>query len=293
MSQQFASTTERNGHTKPRNRTQHYALNLLGHSYGWREVCYDRYTTIGGNETYDYLNMTEVKQAFSMIKNDLGITFDLIGLDTCFCAQLEIAYQIKDYAQVMVGYETRGGNDFFGYSVTLTNLADNPTMNATELAKRFVTNYKEYHFGWCTWFNHTISAVSLANITELSQCISSLAIELQENLEEYRDGINASRNQTEDYGRAMNLDYVDVYHFTELLEQNINADTIDSLCQQVKQVLNATIISEWHRNNGWPNSHGLSIYFPNEPDDYEGQYDYTEFCNCTQWGEFLKAYLGI
>jgi hypothetical protein len=283
--------------TTQRYPAKHYALNLLGHSRGWREVCWDRYVTDGGPVTFDYLNMTELKQALSMIKNHLGITFDLIGLDTCLCAQLEIAYQIKYYAQVMVGCEARQGNEFFGYEVTLTNLTDNPTMNATELAKRFVTNYKEYHLvhpGGIPEYGETISAVCLANVTALSECVDDLAAELRQNLEAYRNGVNQSRGLVEEYPSDENLDYVDIYHLAELLKQDINNGTVQNLCQQIKQALNATIISEWHRTDGpYPNSRGLSIYFPDVQEDYEAQYEYTEFCNSALWDEFLKAYLGI
>jgi hypothetical protein len=283
--------------TTQRYPAKHYALNFLGHSRGWREVCWDFYVTDGGPETFDYLNMTELKQALSMIKNDLGITFDLIGFDTCLCAQLEIACQIKDYCQVTVGCEARGNKGFFMYNVTLTSLADNPTMSATELARNFVTDYRDYHLiypGGDPRYGETISAVCLANVTGLSEFVDDLAAELRQNLKAYRNGVNQSRGLVEEYASEENLDYVDIYHLAELLKQNINNGTVQNLCQQIKQALNATIISEWHRNNGpFPNSHGLSTYFPDIQGDYEDQYDRTEFCNCTQWDEFLKAYLGI
>lgn len=264
---------------------KHYALVFWNHGYGFRGVCDDE-------NPADRLNMTELKQAL----NDMGVTFDLIGFDACVMGQLEVAYQIKEYAQVMIGYEARGDLYFLPYGVTFMNLTDDPMMSVVELGMNFVTNFANYRLANPspnTTFQ-TISAVHLANITELASRVSDLAIELQQNLEAIRDNITQSRINVEEYAEQEDRDYVDIYHLAQLLKQNINNTTVENLCQQVKQALNATIISEWHYPDGiHPDSHGLSLYFPDELGDYEAQYDYIGFTNCTQWDEFLKAYLGI
>lgn len=196
----------------------------------------------------------------------------------------------------MVGHEEEGHKDMWPYNLTLINLTDNPTMSATELANDIVINYKKHYFN-CSYSKATISAVSLANITELCSRASDLAITLQQNLEEYRDNINSSRRQVQEYGAELDVDYVDVYHLAELLKQNIENDTVQGLCQQIKQAVNATIIREWHRPDGpRPNSHGFTIYFPDNKTSYEdvkSQYNSIDFCQEYLWDEFLKAYLGV
>jgi len=275
---------------------EHYALILWNHGCGFRGVCYDKHPT-------DELNMTELKQALSKIKNDTGITFDLIGFDACLMGELEVAYQIKNYGQVMVGHEETGHVTTWPYDGILMNLTDNPTMSAIVLAKEIVTRYREYHLEKPGALPEaTISAVFLANITELSQRASDLATALQQDLEEYRDSINGSRTQVQEYGVGacgpdFNASFVDVYHLAELLNQSINNDMVKSLCQQIKQAVNATIISEWHRPNGpRPNSHGITIYFQDNKTSYEvdkDQYNSIDFAQEYQWDEFLKAYLGV
>jgi len=40
---------------------------------------------------------------------------------------------------------------------------------------------------------------------------------------------------------------------------------------------------------GLDNSHGLSIYLPDIPGDYEDNYNFLQFAIDTQWDEFLKS----
>lgn len=80
---------------------EHYALILWNHGLGFRGVCYD-------NDLTDELNMTELESALSKIENDTGVTFDLIGFDACLMGELEVAYQVKDYAQSWLDTRKKG-----------------------------------------------------------------------------------------------------------------------------------------------------------------------------------------
>ncbi|MEK7812948.1 MAG: S8 family serine peptidase, partial [Candidatus Desantisbacteria bacterium] len=91
---------------------EHYALVLWNHGGGWRnkqkgvstkDICID--DTDG-----DVLYMKEVSSALASVS-----PIDLIGFDACLMAMIEVAYQIKDFGDVMVGSEGNEPNDGWPY----------------------------------------------------------------------------------------------------------------------------------------------------------------------------------
>jgi KaiC/GvpD/RAD55 family RecA-like ATPase len=269
----------------------YYFLVLWGHGTGCMGVCFDV-----TNET-DALSLPELSQALS----GLPATMDVILIDACSMSMTEIAYQIKDYANVLVAPEGLGYSPA-PYDRYLSSLTSNPSMPPSEFASAVVTSYID----WCKNSeyayriqNATMSAIDLTKIMSLTAAIDDFALKLKENENFYNYLINSARNQTEGYeGPFANQIgyYIDLYHFAMLTNQSVLDEELQNTADQVMTTLESIIIIE--EDKASPHSHGLSIFFPDQEDKYlysnfETLYEDTTFAGDTPWDEFVKYYLNI
>lgn len=99
---------------------------------------------------YDYAQGTLLTNqglaaSLSQIKDTLGRKIDVIGMDACMMAMLEVAYQIKDYAQYLVtSQETEPGNGW-AYEGFIHALTTQPDMSAVSLCSTIVSQYADYY----------------------------------------------------------------------------------------------------------------------------------------------------
>jgi hypothetical protein len=157
-----------------------YAVILWNHGGGWRKskkdlwneqtkikkddftfkaVCWD--DTSGG----DCLYMAEVTSAFSSAS---GV--QLIGFDACLMGMVEVAYDLRSHAQVMVGSEETEPAAGWPYNTILSDLTSSPTASASQLGAAIVDRY------YASYGNsYTQSAFELTNMSILASTISSFA----------------------------------------------------------------------------------------------------------------------
>jgi hypothetical protein len=87
--------------------------------------------------------------------------------------------------------------------------------------------------------------------------------------------------------------YVDLYDFAEKIRDWVDDPAIDAAASAVMEAVKNTVLLEQH-GSSWPGAHGISIYFPESLDGYDGRYDgdqgLLEFTTITQWDEWLRAY---
>jgi len=256
-----------------------YALILLNHGRGWREkitpykgVCWD----VTAND--DCLTMNELKEAF----RHLHASLDLLGFMACLMGMVEVAYEVRDYAKMMVASEEPIPGPSWPFDDILKELANKPTMDATTLGKTIVSCYSRFYKN--RW---TLSAIDLKNVPILVKDISNLAIELQKNWARYRTQIINARENAEQMQEAP--DYIDLVSFTRKLTM---PKTLKDAAGRVTSSLKRSVIAY---ASGGRECYGLTIYFPTTPPT---EADYTEyrtldFTRATRWDKFLSIYLGI
>jgi hypothetical protein len=253
-------------------------------------VCFD---STSGN---DYLSLPEISQALG----ELPAIMDVVLMDACSMSMIEVAYQIKDYANVLVCPEGLGYAPP-PYDQYLSSLTSNSSMLPSAFAKKVVTDY----INWCNLVanikNATMSAIDLTEIASLMTTIDDFAIKLKEKETLYHEQISLARNLTEGYRGPIASEsgyYIDLYHFAQLTYQNVPDKELRDVANRVMAALsigNTIIIAD---NKKLPNSHGLAIYFPNEMTKYEHgsygtMYEKTTFAIDTSWDEFVKYDLSL
>jgi KaiC/GvpD/RAD55 family RecA-like ATPase len=266
----------------------YYCLVLWDHGAGVIGLCLD-YTP----SPTDCLSLPELSQGLS----GLPAIMDVLLIDACSMGMIEVAYQIKDYANVLVAPEGLGYAPA-PYNYYLSSLTSNSSLSPNTFAKEIVTDY----IVWCNSIDieripeATMSATDLTKITSLMAAFDNLAIKLKEKETPYHEQISLARNLAEGYpGPYANQTgyYIDLYHFAQLTHQYVQDEELQDAAYQVMTALsigNAIIIEA---DKAHSNSHGLAIFFPEKKDEYEyddikNLYEETAFATDTMWNEFVE-----
>jgi len=257
-----------------------YCLILWDHGGGWgkddgnqvtKDVCWD--DSSGG----DALTMYELRTALATTTSNGNNPIDLLGFDACLMQMIEVGYEVKAYCNFMTASEESEPGPGWKYDDTLTILIGTPTLSPQALGAQFVSDY--INSG-----GYTLSTINLGLLNSLRSYVSNLGVALQNN--NFKDEIQNAIYYVESYDYPQ---YVDLYHFAQLLMQYINDNTVDNLAQSVMNELNNVVTSENHISY-YSNSHGLSIYVP--PSWYDQSYEDLLFAEDSQWDEFLCWYHG-
>ena len=263
-----------------------YALILWNHGRGWK------YKRLAPRETKyiceddtdnDRLTLQELEQALSTIKNDTGEIVDLLGYDACYMHMIEVVYQVSDYYTISVGSEETEPEEGWPYDRILTNLTVNPLMTPSQLGSEIVVDYIDFCKSEGEY--STQSAANQTNLLSLVTATDNFADTLNNALGDHKANITEARNDVEHYDDS---DYIDLYHFAQLIKSKVSDATVKDAAQAVMDNINSTVIAEDSYDH--PNSHGLSIYFPSSGGAYLSSYDATKFAEDTNWDEFLKSY---
>ena len=284
---------------------EHYALVLWDHGNGWKrseeavwpksaapqdlEPVADDPTGIGWDDTDggDYLTTPELRAAFQSIRSYYGANIDVVGLDACLMGMLEIDYELTPYADYLVASEETEPWDGWDYEASMTWLIAHPAATPEQLAQQVVTDYIAFYGATS---DTTQSAVDLAAIRPggLAGALHTLAHDLRSDLAGHWFAVERVRDQVQDYYDA---DYIDLYHFAELLQSNSDDPTIQADAQAVMDAIATAVAGEAH-GSALPDSHGISIYFP-PCDSYAAKYDTDCLLSVdTDWNDFVYEYCG-
>jgi hypothetical protein len=265
---------------------KHSALILWDHGNGWKlrhapeiapakGICWD------DTNDEDCITSPELKHALATISEETGVKLDIVGFDACLMAMIEVDYQIMPYADVRVGSEEVEPGDGWPYDSFLLNLTSNTTMTPDGLATQIVNDYIDFYG---TSGVETQSAIDLNGVDDLAGSISVLAQAMIDSGD--YDTIASARVQVEEF----DLEYIDLYHFAQLVSENITTPQVQEIAQQVMNEICNITIAEAHGSQH-PNAHGISIYFPETENEYLPRYEKElDFTNDTQWDEFLVSY---
>ena len=267
---------------------ERYMLVLWNHGGGFRspgagvskDICWDY--NFGLNSK---ITMPQLEEALTFVQSLLGKKIDIIGMDACYMAMVEVAYQIKDCAQIMVASEASIPPDGWQYDCILESLVANPDQSSRQFASEIVNCYDRQYSGSASGV--TLSAVDLAGIDLLAGDISVLANQIINDHTTPKNKYREARNITQHYNSSQGLEYIDLKDFVIKLEDYTYSNQVLQTANQINQTLQSSrvIISNTYCGSSVKNSHGLSIYFPYY--SYDNYYNYTNFSQDTSWDEML------
>ncbi len=238
----------------------------------------------------DCLDNRELKQVVRHAHRVLGRPLDIVGMDACLMTMLEVAYQLRDHAKILVGSQELEPGAGWPYVTILGDLVGRPAMTPAELGATIVRRYAEFY--GADGPDITQSAIDLGKLDDLVGAVDALAGALltarpDTALEHalYR----AWRRTLRFYDDL----YIDLHHFAVNLAGATTRREVRTAARAVQRALEAKdgpIIAEAHGGTRMRPARGLSIYFPpfRDPSIFYRELD---FARRTRWAEFLEAYL--
>ncbi|MBY0353029.1 hypothetical protein K2W90_01535 [Candidatus Babeliales bacterium] len=255
---------------------------------------------------HTYLDNQQLARSLEAITLTLGKKIDVIGMDACFMAMLEIGYQIKDYAKVLVASQNSEPGRGWNYAEFLNKLSKEPHLvNAQKLGKHIVNAYQKLYAGDVNFY--TQSAINLRALDPIKENINQLVACLEhcKNLNEkkIRKAIQTASNITLKFHMH---DFVDLHSFyTALLKATSKRSLYDASEQRtttgytkalkkLRATLQeglATINQAVYTSAAAPTynrARGISIYLPRKKIHHS--YPKTMFAQESLWLHFLETF---
>ena len=264
---------------------KHYLLVLWNHGGGWRSENIPTKGIIWDDTNADFMTMTELVQGLGGAKEHI----DMLGLDACLMQMAEVAWEIgtglSNPPTYLVASQESEWNDGWPYDDIFSHLIADPVMEEENLCEVIVNDYIDY----CAP-DATLSAIHLSSeiINDLLGVINSFANALINS--SYPSEVDMARLSAQSYIYNYKPQYKDLYDFAKLIYNSV--PDCQTEAQAIMDFINNIVIAEAHVGINEENSHGLSIYLPDTPEEYDSDYDSLQFAIDTQWDEFLTQEVG-
>lgn len=276
---------------------QHYMLVLWNHGNGWTMMRPSRVTTravCGDDSSGTWLDIDQVRTALEGLPH-----LDIIGLDACVMQMIEVAYEFRDLADIMVGSEETEPADGWEYQNALAQLCANPDRSAWDLAKDIVDTYLVRHAGSAT---ATQSAFRLSYASQVATAIRDLKGKLVSYLDlgdpqaaAIKQAMIDAMGDATRYGSIGNYSFYDIHEYVDGLRTRVNTYggissgarlAICNACDTVKSWINSSSVYAPRTSTG----RGLSIYIPGPAGSSDENYRWLQFDEHTKWSDIFSYY---
>ncbi len=260
---------------------QRKILVIWDHGSGWKKVAEDQGS---------HLTVPEIRKSiedYREITGDPPLT--MIGFDACLMGMFEIAYELKDQAEMIHGSEAYEPLEGWTYNHLLYKLEQQTTNS--ELAHHVVNDYIESYRNGSVYTSYSVTAavVDTSKLEDVWDKLEDFSDQINSVLPVYRDQISYSRDQTQRYDQ--NPDYRDLYDLAINVENRIPVSDTIKYSKELQKSINDAVIAEdhWQKPGKLPveRAHGLTIYFPTE--GAETGYD-DLLINDSKWFEFINNF---
>jgi hypothetical protein len=253
-----------------------------------RAICFD-------DSSKDFIDSRELADVLKATTALLNRKVDVLGFDACLMSMIEVAYQVRNGASVMVSSEDSEPGSGWPYRTILSALAANPDLAPADLGKTIAAHYaSSYDRSYMTSDPITQSALNLERVAGVVAALDDLARAL---LDGWRQkGLRGSmidvRAQAQTF---MDPDYIDLYDFAELLARKTVSKQVREACEHVLAAVDpgkvgSLVLADAHAGMAERNAHGLSIYFPRiGVSPFYATLDMSRDC---AWAQFLELYHG-
>jgi hypothetical protein len=277
-----------------------YLLILAGHGSGATEDF-----LMKDDASKDSLTIDEFRDALKEAKEKIfKKKIDVLGMDACYMSMGEVAYEIRDYVDIMVGAE--GLEPAFGWpyrrilaraKAFLGDTAKNPTrrhMEPQELAKAIVEEYVEHYADYDRSAGRSVDLAAM-NL-EQTENIKNAFAELVKALPKLDDKAGHEKLLLAHwYAQTYKHDqFVDLTDLCEQVKDQFGEHSeIGRRCGDVTEAIvgaHPCIIKSGCSGFACQYSRGLSIYFPwaaVSPDYHQN----LAFARETGWREFLQTHV--
>lgn len=250
------------------------------------------------------LDTLELGRVAGEIANTIGQPLDVLGMDACLMANLEVAYEVRKAVRYLVASEELVPAHSWPYKEVFGALRANPTMTGDELAKLVVDRYIAYYTANPpSGGDVTKVALDLGRIDDVVKTVDQLAEALRADMSTVADALweaqaGVRQRESRDGKRQPNkFDYKlwDIGSLaTRLAEPTVKSTAVRQAATNTVKALSAgagAVLAEGHYGTWFDGIGGASVYFmPPGQQRVAPSYAQLAFAKDTQWDEMLSAY---
>lgn len=263
----------------------HYCLIVWNHGNGWRRSLSN--VDLSRAVSYDDEKGTSIQ--IWDLNQALGAEhFDMISWDASLMQMMEVAYEIKDNTDLIIGSEESPPAEGLPYDLVFAPFRDNPNATPKALSKSFVDGMLNVP----SYANKKItqSVIDTSKLPALASAISTLGVELKNNAGSLTSVIQSARVNSQAYSPSASRVYRDLKDVCLRIEAGTSIPSVLAATAGVKTAVNDAIVWEGHNANSL-NSTGLSIDFSSGTTFASSSSDYAlmKLALATQWDEYLAV----
>jgi hypothetical protein len=246
-----------------------------------RQICND-------DGTGHSLDTIELGNVLRLAAREIGGQIDLLGMDACLMSTLEVAYQVRGEARVIVGSEDLEPGAGWCYDTVLGDLAAKPDMDAPELGRvvvdRYVESYRELPSQWPV----TQAAVRADHARRFSQAIDGLERALRPHLRTAWPKVMGAQARSVRFESEL----IDLRTFCRNLIGAVIDPGVTAAARAVVDAIKpgGYVVAEGHLGPKVEGCGGISVYFPAPTDPISKYYKDLRFAKAHRWDGFLKNY---
>lgn len=248
-----------------------YMLVIWNHGDGWKTtkgISYD-------DQTGNHISTPELGQAMKEIGK-----VDILAMDACLMQMAEVAYEVKDYADVIVASEETEPGDGYPYDTILNKMSRMTSRPTEDIAKNIVTQYGKYY---SSNKKATQSALKTDKLRDLAFLLNDWAVTAM-GLEDKKPLAEAVK-AAESYAIS---EYKDLGHFLGLAAEKTGDPVLAEKGEKIRRLIAGELVIA--NSSLRANSNGISIYVTTKGTGEK----YAQLAWAgTQWDEFLNSIKGI
>jgi hypothetical protein len=261
------------------------------HSKEHRGILFNEYS-----RTYmtNYILTSALEEIKTKVLNNKKL--DVLGMDACLMAMLEVSYQTRKYAQYLVASEEVELAHGWNYAAVMGALSGGKVTPA-QIAQSIVKSYELYYKDKIQFY--TQSAIDLQLIENIKQNLDSIIILIKKCSGTCKSllvkAIKTARHASLQFSAP---NYIDMHSFYAEFEGQLDAlksqyseyaqnfSDIRQMLEIGTKLIEESVVAST-AGKFLPRAKGLSIYFP-QSNSIDYSYAKTEFASESLWIDFLK-----
>ena len=268
----------------------HYMLVIWNHGGGWRsakvtskvnplkEVSCDEDS--GG----DCITIPELRSALAQVTATLGRKLDVLGFDACLMGTIEVAYNLREYADYIIASEFTIPGTGWDYTF-ISEAVNNPAITPVDLSRQVLAYYDSYYTGG--GLDYTLALIDTSKFSTVISSLNTLASQLlTENPVDVSSALGGGVGDS--YVSRPLRDYVSV--LTSIVNSSALSATTKTAAQDALNAFNSSGLVVDFVYGGYTGVGGLTIYSPTSSETYDSSYASSQypFANDTSWDEVLS-----
>jgi hypothetical protein len=257
----------------------------------------------GTGHSLDTLELARVARA---IADAVGQPLELLGMDACLMANLEVAYEVRSAVRHLVASAELVPGHSWPYEDIFSSLRANPDSGGADLAKLVVDRYISfYQANPPAAGDVTKVALDLARIEEVVATTDRLAEVLRADMSKVGNALwdvqyAAKQHETDAQPKKRGTSKFDYYLWdlgslaAGLAKSEGVSAAVRARADETAQALApgaGAVLAEGHRGAWFDGTAGVSIYLvPPKKQRISPSYASLAFAKDTQWDEMLAAY---